>query len=71
MIEDLYWHDKETSEGKDPHLLDLTNFWGSNYFFDTVNGQPVKNFFIAEVEKHARYALPFVKNITRLVSRRA
>ena len=66
----MWFIDNESSEGKDPHLIDLSEFWGSNYFFDTVDGQPVKNFFIHEVEKHARYAIPFVKNIMRLVSRR-
>jgi len=38
VIEELYWHDKEVSEGQDPFLNDLTDFWGSNFFFDTVNG---------------------------------
>ena len=71
VIEDLHWHDKQMSEGEDAHMIDLTEFWGSNFFFDTIEGRPVKNYFIAEAEKHSRYALPFVKNLTRLVSHRA
>ena len=42
-------------------------YWGSDFFFDLVDGRPVKNYFVGEIEKVARYAVPFVKNIRRLV----
>lgn len=69
VIEELYWFDKTASEGKEAHLLSMDRYWGSNFFFDDHPSQaePVKNYFVGEVEKVARYAVPFLKNISRLV----
>ena len=67
VIEDLWWTDKTSSEGKDPLLNDNSPFFGSDYLFDTVDGRRVKNYYVAEAEKVARYAVPFVKNISRLI----
>ena len=67
VIEELYWQDKDSSEGSDAHLNDMGPYWGSDFFFDLVDGRPVKNYFVGEIEKVARYAVPFVKNIRRLV----
>jgi len=66
VVEELYCHDRELCEGADPLLNDMTEFWGSNFFFDTVNGVPVKNYFVREVEKVARYAVPMTKHIKSL-----
>ena len=68
MIEDFWWFDNSSSMGKDPLLLDHSAYWGDNYFVDTINGQPVKNYFVAQVEKVARYAIPFVKNMQWLTT---
>ena len=54
--------------GKDPLLLDHSAYWGDNYFVDTINGQPVKNYFVAQVENVARYAVPFDKNMQWLTT---
>ena len=69
VIEELYWFDNQASEGKEAHLLSMDRFWGNNFFFDNHPSQtePIKNYFVAEVEKVARYAVPFVKNISRLI----
>lgn len=68
VIEELYWHDKWACEGKEAHLNDNSSIWGKNFFFDKVGNKQVKNYFVAEVEKVARYALPFLKNINRFIS---
>ena len=48
-------------------LLENSANWGDNYFFDKVDGKDVKNYFVCEMEKVARYAVPFAKNIKRLI----
>ena len=63
VIEELWWFDNESSMGQNPLLLNNYAFWGENFFIDNFNGQPLKNYFVAELEKVARYALPFVKNM--------
>ena len=67
MVEEMWWIDNESSEGKDPLLIDNSPNWGENFFIDTVNGQKVRNYFMAKVDKVARYAVPFVKNIRRFI----
>lgn len=51
--------------GRDPDAVDPSQFWGDNYFLDRdpSTGKLLRNYFVAEVDKVARYALPFVKNI--------
>ena len=67
VLEEMWWIDNESSEGSDPLLIDNSRFWGDSFFFDTVNNQQVRNYFMAELDKVARYAVPFVKNIKRLI----
>ena len=78
VIEELWRFDNESSMGKDPLLLDNSAFWGENFFIDNTVPQEeqssteamtsaVKNYFVAELEKVARYALPFVKNMEWLM----
>lgn len=68
IIEDLWWYDRDSSEGKDPNLYDCSSFFGESYFSDTTaTGEVTRNFFISELEKSARYAMPFLKNINRLM----
>ena len=69
VVEEFWWSDNESSEGDDPLLIDNTQFWGDNYFVDIVNGQKVRNYFAAEMDKKARYAIPFIKNMKRLIGR--
>ena len=76
MIEEMQEYDKTLNDGKDPYLLKTSRYWGPSYFLDEVavphlqGGQTTaikKNFFVAEVEKRARYALPFARNISHFV----
>ena len=80
VIEELQEHDKSLNDGKDPHLLKTERYWGPSYFTDEVPAAvgasswwstPAKtvkrNFFVAEAEKTARYALPFVWNISHFI----
>jgi len=45
-----------------PSLIDTRSFWGPNYFLDGSK----RNYFVAEAESVARYAIPFVRNINLL-----
>ena len=46
------------------HVL-TSEKWGPSYFFESIdNSEKVHvNYFVGEVAKVARYALPYVKNI--------
>lgn len=50
------------------HVI-TTEKWGPNYFFDfkEETGEIQVNYFVSEVSKVARYALPYVKNIKFLL----
>lgn len=69
VVEEFWRFDKQSSCGSDPRLLSNEMYWGDNYFLDQVPYQeaPVKNYFVAEMEKVARYAVPFAKNIKQLI----
>lgn len=68
VVEELWWFNNGSSEGKDPHLIDNSTFWGANHFVDTLaDGSQVKNFFTKEMETAARYAVPFLKNLGMLL----
>lgn len=69
VCEEFYWLDQEPSEGMDPLLNDMEQFWGRNFFFDTAYGRQIKNYFVAEMESVSRYAVPMIKNINRLYRR--
>lgn len=59
VIEELALFDKSLEKVDADHVL-THSYWGPNYF---MNEDGIKNYFISEVEKVARYALPFVYNI--------
>jgi hypothetical protein len=43
--------------------------WGDDWFFQkNSQGELKKNYFVAEVEKSARYAVPFVKNLKNMLT---
>lgn len=65
MIEELLFYNMELAEGIDPRLFKYEEYWGANYFYEISEktGSVKKNYFISQLEKHARYALPLVKNI--------
>ncbi len=65
IIEELMLFDPSYSEGVDPKLVRYDKYWGDNYFFELEDdGKIVKrNYFIANLEECARYALPLIKNI--------
>ena len=75
-MEEMQEYDKSLNDGKDPFLLKTERYWGPSYFFDEIPvynmagyQTPVlrKNFFVSEAEKKARYALPFVRNISHFI----
>ena len=58
-----------------PHNMET---WGKSYFYDSKNDENTglrevgveevrKNFFVSEVEKITRYAIPFIKTIPYLI----
>ena len=59
VIEELALFDKSL-EHRDPDHVLTHEYWGPNYF---VSAEGTKSYFISEVAKVARYALPFVYNI--------
>lgn len=64
----MWWSDRESSEGKDPYLIDTQAFWGDNFFVDvTSNGEQKKNYFVDHVAQVARYAVPFLHSISKLI----
>ena len=64
----MWWFDHESSEGKDPYLIDLQDFWGDNFFVDfTSYGEEKKNYFVDKVTQVARYAVPFAHSIKKLI----
>ena len=76
VIEEMQEYDTRLNDGKDPHLLKTERYWGPSYFFDDVlaynwsgHRDPAlrRNFFVSEVEKTARYALPFVRNMSHFI----
>ena len=74
VIEEMHPFDQGLNEGKDPHLLDIERYWGS-YFTDEVPEESSssrlvqkKNFFVAETEIYARYALPHIRNISAFMT---
>jgi hypothetical protein len=59
--------DNQFLYGSNPHLVPSNfKYWGHSYF---VSGHDNKrNYFLFEASKVARYAVPFIKNIDRLIS---
>ena len=51
---------KLMTNGQDPRLVDTKSFWGENYF---AHDSGKRNFFVCHLEKSARYALPFMRNL--------
>lgn len=75
-MEELQEFDYSLNDEKDPYLLMTKRYWGPSYFTDEVTvshwfSAPTiatrRNFFVAEAEKTARYALPFVRNISHFI----
>ena len=64
MIEELSYIDNSFEEGIAPELLPHEGNLGKHsYFIKSTRSETVKNFFVAEMEKVTRYAVPFIKNI--------
>lgn len=59
VIEELALFDKTLEKQNPDHVL-THKFWGANYF---ISDTGCKNYFVNEVARVARYALPFVHNI--------
>lgn len=62
VIEELSLFDKRL-EVENESRIDFCQHWGPNYFVDMAGVQPMRNFFVLEAAKVARYAVPFVRNI--------
>ena len=65
MIEEIGIIDPTLDMGRAADHVTTTERWGPSYFIDTTENsdQVFINYFVAEVAKEARYALPYVKNI--------
>ena len=65
MIEEFHHEDATYAEGVDARLIPHNaNYWGPSYFMHDNK----KNYFVSEVEKVSRYAVPFIKNIKYLMT---
>lgn len=68
VMEELYYeHDPASRrvfypQSTSPSLIDTRPFWGPNYFLDGSR----RNYFVAEAERVARYAIPFARTIQLL-----
>ena len=51
----------------DHHLPGYSKYWGDNYFIQMVNSNPVRNFFVNEVQSRSRYALAAIKDIAHIM----
>ena len=48
------------------NLVPNTAYWGADHFVhDTAN--PKKNYFVSEVAKSARYAIPLIKHVSHIM----
>ena len=48
--------------------VDTRALWGDSYFIECLNeNETLPNFFVSEVAKRAKYALPFMRNISRWI----
>lgn len=71
VIEDMNYYIKDSEKLYGPHhLYRYDKYWGG-YFWDEVddeNGKKkeVKNFFVDEASKRARYAIPSVLALARM-----
>ena len=69
VIEELYYEQEPHQRqhllpvGNNPHLVDTRPYWGPSYFLEGTK----RNYFVAEVEKVSRYAIPFVRNLKLLL----
>jgi len=68
VIEELSAEDRSFEEGVSARLVPHNEkIWGKSYFYDDFEGKVTRNFFVSEMDKVARYAVPFVKNIKYLL----
>ena len=66
VIEELAQYDHRLLQGLKKDWVDTKNFWGETYFAsENQDGKLLPNYFVKEVSKRSRYALPFVRNISR------
>jgi hypothetical protein len=42
--------------------------WGDSYFYDEIAGKKVRNFFLAEMTKYARYAIPPCNGLSKIIT---
>jgi len=69
----MHFHDQSYAGSLgDPRLVNTSNYWGADYFWEEVSlasgiTRIKRDFFVSEVERVARYALPFVRNISMLM----
>ena len=68
VIEEFHHEDSSYGEGVDARLIPHNkDIWGPSFFLEADKDNR-RNFFVAEVEKVARYAIPFVKNLKYLLN---
>jgi hypothetical protein len=63
VIEELGYEDSRLDDGIDPDSVNCSSKWGD--YFLSESGH--KNYFVSEVARVARYALPYVRNINLMM----
>ena len=70
VIEEFSQVDKAFEKGRKARLVPHAEmFWGSQYFYDREyeSNNLLRNYWIKKTEMAARYAIPFLKNIDRML----
>ena len=74
IIEEMHTFDQSLNDENNPNLLDTERYWGSYFTDDVPEGTDStrlvqkRNFFVAETEAYARYALPHIRNISAFMT---
>jgi hypothetical protein len=67
VCEEMGAEDNQFLYGANPRLVPSNlKYWGHSYFTSGIDHK--RNYFLFEASKVARYAVPFIKNIDRLIS---
>ena len=63
VVEELATFDRQLDGGIDPCAVDTSEKWGAYFVHECGR----RNFFVGEIAKVARYALPYVRNIGMMI----
>lgn len=69
VIEEFSSYERSYEHQKNANLVPhVHKFWSNSYFTENIEGKIHKNYFVAQIEKQSRYAVPFLKNIDFLLN---